>query len=302
MVEADVATHGYLSLARLQQARGRLDDALATLQEFADLARRRDFAARLVARSEAARARVALMQDDLPAAVGWAEATGLDSEGKPSYPREEQYLTLVRVLIAQGRLDPMGSYLDDALGLLGRLLGAAEDGGRMGSIIEILALRALALQAEHDSSDALAALERALALAQLEGYVRLFVDEGPPMKALLSELLKTRRKGGSGAKQLTSLTYVRRLLAAFESPHTSTGPSVEHGSQSGQSLYVGLTTREREVLTLVVEGLSNREIAAGLFIATSTVKGYVHSLLRKLEVDRRTKAISRARELSLLSE
>jgi LuxR family maltose regulon positive regulatory protein len=302
MVEADVATHGYLSLARLQQARGRLDDALATLQEFADLARRRDFAARLVARSEAARARIALMQDDLPAAVGWAEASGLDSEGKPSYPREEQYLTLVRVLIAQGRLDPTGSYLDDALGLLGRLLGAAEDGGRMGSIIEILALRALALQAEHQSSDALAALERALALAQPDGYVRLFLDEGASMKALLSELLKTRRKGGSKGKRLTSLTYVRRLLAAFEAPHTSTGPSVEHGSQSGQSLYVGLTTREREVLKLIAEGLSNREIAARLFIATSTVKGYVHSLLRKLEVDSRTKAISRARELHLLSE
>ena len=302
MVEADVATHGYLSLARLQQARGRLDDALATLQEFADLARRRNFAARLVARSEAARARIALMQDDLPAAVGWAEASGLDSEGKPSYPREEQYLTLVRVLIAQGRLDPTGSYLDDALGLLGRLLGAAEDGGRMGSIIEILALRALALQAEHDSSDALAALERALALAQPEGYVRLFLDEGASMKALLSELLKTRRKGGSGAKQLTSLTYVRRLLAAFEAPHTSTGLSVEHGSQSGQSLYVGLTTREREVLELIADGLSNREIASRLFIATSTVKGYVHSLLRKLEAENRTRAISRARELHLLSE
>jgi LuxR family maltose regulon positive regulatory protein len=302
MVEADVATHGYLSLARLQQARGRLDDAYATLQEFADLARRRDFAARLVARSEAARARIALMQDDLPAAVGWAEAAGLDSEGKPSYPREEQYLTLVRVLIAQGRLDPMGSYLDDALGLLGRLLGAAEDGGRMGSVIEILALRALALQAEHDSSDALAALERALALAQPEGYVRLFLDEGASMKALLSELLNARRKGGSKGKRLTSLTYVRRLLAAFEAPHTSTGPSVEHGSQSGQSLYVGLTTREREVLKLIAEGLSNREIAARLFIATSTVKGYVHSLLRKLEADSRTKAISRARELHLLSE
>src|SRR5919112_1442323 len=301
MVEADVATHGYLSLARLQQARGRLDDAFATLERFANLARQRDFAARLVERSEAARARVALMQDDLPAAVRWAEASELGFDDEPSYPREEQYLTLVRVLIAQGRLDPTGSYLDDALGLLDRLLGAAEGGGRMGSIIEILALRALALQAEHDSSDALAALERALVLAQPEGYVRLFLDEGAPMKASLSELLKARRKGGSGAKQPTSLTYVRRLLAAFESPHTSTDPSVEPASESSQSVPVPLTTREREVLTLVVEGLSNREIAARLFIEVSTVKGYVHSLLRKLEVDSRTQAISRAHELHLLS-
>jgi len=301
MVEADVATHGYLSLARLQQARGRLDDAFATLERFANLARQRDFAARLVARSEAARARVALMQDDLPAAVRWAEASELGFDDEPSYPREEQYLTLVRVLIAQGRLDPTGSYLDDALGLLDRLLGAAEDGARMGSVIEILVLRALALQAQNESSDALATLERALVLAQPEGYVRIFVDEGVPMAVLLSEFLKTRRKGSRGAKQLTSLTYVRRLLAALESPHTSTDPSVGPASESSPSVPVPLTTREREVLTLVVEGLSNREIAARLFIEVSTVKGYVHSLLRKLEVDSRTQAISRANELHLLS-
>jgi LuxR family maltose regulon positive regulatory protein len=302
MVEADVATHGYLSLARLQQARDRLDDAFATLERFANLARQRDFAARLVARSEAARARLALAQDDLPAAVSWAEATGLDAEGEPGYPREEQYLTLARVLIAQGRLDPMGSCLDDALGLLDRLLGAAEGGGRMGSVIEILALRALALQAQNDSCDALSALERALILAQPEGYVRLFVDEGAPMKASLSELLKARRKGARAAKQPTSLTHVRRLLAAFASPHTSTEPSVEHGSQSGQSLPVPLTTREREVLEMIAEGFSNREIATRLFIATSTVKGYVHSIFRKLEADSRTKAVARAHELHLLSE
>jgi LuxR family maltose regulon positive regulatory protein len=91
------------------------------------------------------------------------------------------------------------------------------------------------------------------------------------------------------------------LLAALESPHTSTDPSVEPASESSQSVPVPLTTREREVLTLVVEGLSNREIAARLFIEVSTVKGYVHSLLRKLEVDSRTKAVARAHELHLLS-
>ena len=107
-VDAEVVTHGYLSLARLQQARGRHADAQATLEEFADLARQRDFFPLLVARGEAARARLALIQDDLPAAVSWAEASGLGADDEPSYPREEQYLTLVRVLIAQGRLDSDG--------------------------------------------------------------------------------------------------------------------------------------------------------------------------------------------------
>jgi LuxR family transcriptional regulator, maltose regulon positive regulatory protein len=301
-VDADVVTHGYLSLARLQQARGRHADAQATLEEFADLARQRDFFSLLAARGEAALARLALVQDDLPAAVSWAETSGLGACDEPNYRREEEYLTQARVLIAQGQPGPMNSYLDDALGLLDRLCKAAEGGGRMSSVIEILALRALALQARHELSEALAVLERSLVLAESEGYVRVFVDEGALMAALLSELLKTWRKRSRGAKQLTSLTYVRRLLAVFESPHMSTEPPVERASESDQPLLDPLTAREQEVLTLIAEGLSNREIAARLFIEVGTVKWYVHTLLRKLEVDSRTKAISRARELHLVSE
>ena len=300
-VDADVVTHGYLSLARLQQARGQHADAQATLEEFADLARQRDFFSLLAARGEAALARLALVQEDLSAAVSWAEASGLGARDEPGYRREEQYLTRARVLIAQGQPGPMNSYLDDALGLLDRLLGAAEAGGRMSSVIEILALRALALQARHESSEALAALERALVLAEPEGYVRLFVDEGAPMKTLLSELLKGR-KGARDSRQRALLGYARRLLAAFESPHTNTEPAVGLAPESDRPMLDPPTAREQEVLALMAEGLSNREIAARLFIATSTVKGYVHSLLRKLEADSRTKAISRARELHLLSE
>ena len=174
----------------------------------------------------------------------------------------------------------------------------------MGSVIEILALRALALRARHESSEALAALERALVLAEPEGYVRLFIDEGAPMAALLSELLKARSKGPRNALQHPLLGYARRLLAAFEWPHTSTDPLVTGGYDPGQDqpLREHLTAREREVLELIARGLSNQEIASRLFIATSTVKGYVHSILRKLEVDSRTQAISRARELHLVSE
>ena len=301
-VDAEVVTHGYLSLSRLQQARGRHAEAQATLEEFADLTRQRDFFSLLAARGEAALARLALVQDDLPAAVSWAEASGLGACDEPSYRREEQYLTRARVLLARGQLGPINSHLDEALGLLDRLFEAAEGAGRMGSVIEILALRALALRARQECSESLPTLESALTLAEPEGYVRVFVDEGAPMAVLLSELLKTRRKGVGGAKQLTSLTYVRRLLAAFASPHTSTGSLVGGAPESDRLMLDPLTAREREVLTLIAEGLSNREIAVRLFIATSTVKGYVHSLLRKLEVDSRTKAISRARELHLLSE
>ena len=175
----------------------------------------------------------------------------------------------------------------------------------MGSAIEILILRALALHALSETSGALAALERALTLAEPEGYVRVFVDEGAPMAALLSEFLKVRYIGGRSAKQLASLGYVRGLLTVFESPHTGTeppAPAQQHSQATGQPLPEHLTRREREVLALIGEGFSNREIAARLFIATSTVKWYVHSILRKLEVDSRTKAVARGRELHLTSE
>jgi LuxR family maltose regulon positive regulatory protein len=301
-VDAEVVTHGYLSLARLQQARGRHAEAQATLEEFADLARQRDFFSLLAARGEAALARLALVQDDLPTALSWAEASGLGSDDEPSYRREEQYLTLARALIARGQLGPITSYLDDALSLLDRLFKTAEGAGRMSSVIEILALRALALQARQKSSESLLTLESALRLAEPEGYARVFVDEGVPMAALLSEILKLRRRGSRNARRRAVSDYARRLLVAVESPHTNTEPPVGGTSESDLPLFDPLTSREREVLELIAEGLSNREIAARLFIATSTVKGYVHSLLRKLEADSRTKAIPRARELHLLSE
>jgi LuxR family maltose regulon positive regulatory protein len=301
-VDADVVLMGYLSLACLKQALGDGDAALATLEDFAQLARRQNFSASLVAYSAAALARVQLAQGDLAAAIRWAGESGLRPDDEPTYPQEGEYLTLVRVLIARGRDDPKGPYCDHAFSLIDRLLRHAQSGARMGSVIELLVLRALALQVRHESNEAIAALERALVLVEPEGYVRLFVDEKAPMEALLRELLKARSKGSSDARQHAMLDYARRLLAAFESPHKSTKPPVGRASESDQPLLDPLTTREREVLKLLAEGFSNKEISSRLFIATSTVKGYVHSIFRKLEVDSRTKAIARAHELDLVCE
>jgi LuxR family maltose regulon positive regulatory protein len=195
----------------------------------------------------------------------------------------------------------MGSYLEDALGLLKRLFRAAEGRGRRGSVIEILALRALALRARHKSNEALAALERALALAEPEGYVRLFLDERAPMETLLSEFINGRPKGLRDARRHAVFGYARQLLAMFESSHTSPD-SAGYVPGLDRSPLDPLTAREGEVLVLITEGLSNQEIAARLFIAPSTVKGYVHSVFRKLEVDSRTRAVARARELNLISE
>ena len=298
MVDANVVMHVYLCLARLQQARGRGAEARATLEEFAKLARRYDVFPLLVARAEAAQARLALLQDDLPAAVSWAEASGLGTEDEPYYPFEEQYLTLVRTLIAQGRLDLAGSRLVSALYLLDRLFREADAGGRIGSVIEVLALRALALQTRHEYNEALATLERSLVLAEPEGYVRVYLDEGRPMATLLSELLQMRRKEPRDPHQHVVLGYAQRLLAAFEVPPDSGGNALEKAHPPPEHL----TAREGEVLALIAKGLSKRQIAVMLFIEVGTVKGYVHSILRKLEVDSRTRAAARARELRLVSE
>jgi LuxR family maltose regulon positive regulatory protein len=302
MVDADVVTHGHMSLARLQQARGRHADAHAVLEHFADLARQRHYFPILAARGEAAQARLALMRDDLPAAASWAEATRLAAEGEPAYPREEEYLTLVRVLISQGRLEPMGSYLDDALLLLDRLFRAAERGARMGSVIEILALRALALQAQHEPGKVLVTLERALMLAEPECYVRVFVDEGQPMAVLLRELLKRGDEKPPDLRRSVTLDYARQLLAAFEPLRPSARAPANHVPEADEALSELLAARETEVLGLIAAGSSNAEIAASLFIATSTVKWYVNSIFRKLQVDSRTRAVARARELRLVPE
>ena len=147
-VDADVVTGSYLFLARLQQARGQPTEAAATLDTFARLAHQRCFFPLLVERCEAEKARFALKQHDLLAAVGWTEAHGLGARD-PNYPREEQYLTLARVLIAQGKDEAVGSHLTEALELLNRLLKAAENANRGNSVIAILSVYAMALQAQH---------------------------------------------------------------------------------------------------------------------------------------------------------
>ena len=130
----------------------------------------------------AQRARLLLAQGDIAAAVRWAQQGGLTPDDEPGYPREPKYLVLARVLPAQDRPGP-------ALALLARLLAAAVSHDRAGSVIDIQALRALALAAAGEETRAVDVLAAALALACPQGYVRVFADEGPPMAALLGALV-----------------------------------------------------------------------------------------------------------------
>ena len=188
----------------------------------------------------AAQARLWVAQGNLAAAGRWAQECRLGLDDEPDYLREFEYLTLARVLVAQDKLD-------DATVLLARLGQAAEAAGRVRSLVGILAFQAVALQARGETVQAVVALERALSLAEPEGYIRIFVDEGPPMEKLL------RRALSRGVAP----DYVSRLLASI-------GKTAETVSPVSQRLIEPLSPRELEVLRLIADGLSNREIAEAL--------------------------------------
>ena len=283
-----VAFLGYTALARLQQARGNTTAALTTLDALLRLAERRHFAAQLMSQEAAVRAQLELVQGNLAAALHWAETSGLSTEDDNlSYLREGAYLALARVRIAQGREDGAAPFLQEALGLLDRLLKEAETKARLGSVLGILVLRALALEAQGNRTSALSTLERALRLAAPESYIRLFVDEGPPMLALLRPAHARSSVPG----------YVATLLRAFGEQNISDVPL---SSTRPNTLMEPLTEREREVLRLLLVGASNREIARGLVLSVNTVKRHVYNLCGKLGVRSRMQAIIRARALNLL--
>ncbi len=283
-----VAVLGYTALARLQQARGNSREALATLDALERLAERRHFPPHLGTQEAAVRAQLELAQGNLVSAIHWADTSALSAEDDDlRYPHEGAYLALVRVRIAQGRDDPASPFLQDVLHLLDRLLQEAHAKARMSSVLEILMLRALALEAQGDRTSALSTLERALVLAAPEGYICLLVDEGVPMLALLRHA--SRRGNVPG--------YVATLLAAFGEQYTADLPLP---SPRSSVLLEPLTERERDVLELLLEGASNREIARRLVVSVNTVKRHVYNLCGKLGVQSRTQAIARARDLNLV--
>jgi LuxR family maltose regulon positive regulatory protein len=178
------------------------------------------------------------------------------------------------------------------LALLEELGETAEASGRTGGLIEILALRGLALWAGSKKERAVSTLAKALALAEPEGYVRTFVEEGAPMGDLLSATLEARQSGRLEAAERISVSYLARLLASVA--QEATAPTAD------ERLPEPLSERELEVLALIASGRSNREIAAKLFVSTSTVKTHIHRLYRKLGARSRTQAIARAREVDFL--
>jgi len=282
------------AMARIREAQGDLGGALDLLDQAERLY---DGAFAPNVRPIATRkVRLWVAQGRLGEALGWAHEQGLSVENELGYLREFDHITLARVLLARYLSDRANGSITEVAGLLERLLKAAEEGGRNGSVIEILVLQAIAYHAQDDLPAALLPLQHALVLAEPEGYVRMFIDEGSSMLHLLRE----------ASERKIMPDYTNKLLAAFEAEKRKSEdkpdlpPAIPEGHRDGEFLIESLSQRELKILQLIAQGLSNREIGERLFLALDTIKGHNRVIFDKLQVQNRTEAVARARELGLL--
>jgi LuxR family maltose regulon positive regulatory protein len=217
-------------------------------------------------------------------ALGWARRRGLSADDDLTYLREYEHVTLARALLARPT-DGGGRSLHDGARLLDRLLAAAEEGKRASSVIEILVLQALAHKARSDMPAALALLEQALVLSEPEDFVRVFLDEGPPMAALLR----------AAVHHGVARDRAQHLLSSAGGPAAAT----RHNPAVGQGLVEPLSGRELDVLRLLRTELNGPDIARELMVSLNTMRTHTKSIFTKLGVNSRRAAVRRAAELDL---
>jgi LuxR family maltose regulon positive regulatory protein len=273
--ETDFQAIGCAMLARLEQARNNLEKAQEAMREAELLTGEHPHSPHWSIQVRSNLARYWLIQGNLVKLSQLVKNSGLSIKDAIPYQREPEYVILLRTLLIQNDYEV-------ALALSERLLKQAESAGRMGLVIEILIIQALAFQGKKETEQALAALERALSLAQPEGYVRIFLDEGEAMTRLLCQAQS--RQVGSG--------YVAELLSKINRISGMTQPSM-------QLLAEPLTTREVEVLKLIEAGSSNQEISEQLVISIATVKRHISNIYTKLGVKSRTQALAIGKELKI---
>jgi LuxR family maltose regulon positive regulatory protein len=277
-------------LARLKLARGDLTAATTILAEADRSARQHHFVHRIPEIAEA-QVLALLRQGDLAAAAQLAQTHKLP-------------LSQARAHLAQG--DPAS-----ALAVLETLLQQVKTKGWQDEQLKVRVLQAVALRAHAETDKAVQLLSEVLAMAEPGGFIRLFVDEGLPMAELLAEM-----GAAHAGETLPVRAYIHKLLAAFEAPQivrpsgdappagtpqdSSLTPALRAGADAPPPLAEPLSQRELEVLQLLAQGLSNREIGARIFLALDTVKGHNRRIFDKLQVQKRHDAITRARELGLL--
>jgi ATP/maltotriose-dependent transcriptional regulator MalT len=276
----DLQAVGYVMLARLEHLQRHPEKAQEAMQAAEQIANEYNLAPRYSFWVESALARLSIVQGNLEKASRLIQESGITTDSivddvEIPYLREPIYLIWLHLLLAHGAYDT-------ALALSERLLQKAQTANRQGRVLEVLVLQALVFQGKRDLARALAILERALSLAQPEGYVRVFLDEGEPMAKLLYQA-KSHRIGQG---------YTSELLSALGRVTNTEQPAT-------QLLIEPLTQRELELLKLIEEGCTNQDIAVRLVISIPTVKRHISNIYSKLGAKSRTQAISLGRELKL---
>ena len=271
----DLQAIGYVMLARLEHVQHHSESALEAMRFAEKLANEHHLLPKYSVSVKYALARLWIAKGNLEKAFQFVQEGGITTRDEIHYLREPEYLILLRLLLAQGDYDA-------ALALSQRLLQKAEAANRMGRVIEVMVLQALIFQGKADMDQALEVLGRALSLAQPEGYVRIFLDEGVPMAKLLYQAKAHRIQAG----------FATALLDAIGEADSAT-------QTPAQSLIEPLTTRELEVIKLIEAGYTNQEIAAKLVVSIATVKRHISNIYAKLGVKSRTHAVSLGKELGL---
>jgi LuxR family maltose regulon positive regulatory protein len=279
----------YTAQSHLLQVRGDIEGAWDVLEKAREFGSMEGDYSLVNFRLATQQARLNLAAGEPEKVVRWVEGTlaaFLSGKQLPATFVETLQTMLARAYLARGEAE-------EALAVLEPLLSPAEAAGAFLHVIEVCALKALALHALGDTSAALAALERSLALAESEGYVRTYLNEGPPLARLLRE----------ATSQGIHAEYANELLSAFKgSEYGRMGDMPSPTPSHIQPLPEPLTPRELDVLHLISQGLSNQQVAEELVIALNTVKRHTSSIYGKLDVHSRTQAVSRARDLDLLAE
>jgi LuxR family maltose regulon positive regulatory protein len=272
---ADGVVWGRLILARVHLARGELGQARQIAQEGRRYVTDRDLYEGKALWFAAIEAQANLLAGDLAEATHWAEMAGFSPGDVPHHWDDPQYLTYVRVLLAQNRLE-------DAQKLLDTMERTASQGGRRRKLITIDLLQAAAHRAAGRTEQAVARVEKALSLAAPEGYCRAFLEEGPAIVDLLPRV------------RHVAPTFVSEVLEAASTKGAG------HPAPQPQALVEPLSGRELEILHLIAAGRTNPEIAELLYLSLNTVKWHAKNLYGKLHVGSRVEAVARARELELL--
>lgn len=281
---------GEIGMAEVMMAEGHLDDAMKLLRDV-----EKQYPNIKTPYLESIRTRVQLKLGNYKAAAQWAQRSRLSDLDHSNYAHEFDLLTFIRVLLAQASLEMQGIHavrvsdtpMQDADRLLKNLYRLTQAGGRVGRTIEVCMLQALTHAIKSDTSSAIKWLREALILAEPEGYIRMFVDEGLPMYQLLV-MLRTRPISSS-----ISLEYLNALRAAF--PQSLRQTAAESSAIGGT-----LTESELQTLRLLASNHSIEDIAAELSVAVSTVRTYAKRIYSKLDVHSRAEAVYRARELNLV--